>query len=524
VADTIDQDPGPCLYVLPDENSGRKHLEEKLISVIKESPELAVHLTGKLRDMSKTGIRLDNMTLYPAWAGSLASMSSFPMKRVFLDEVRLMPLTTGNESNAIKLASDRLTTYHHMGIGQGYLVSSPSVEGDLLHQQMSVPGTVVLRWQVPCMSCGRYQQLNFFKNVKNGICECIHCKSPFIDSDQKVVWNRRGIYAPEDTEVYRDGTLEKPYCISSRMIYRWSSLESPFRSFSHIWKEYLETKDKLHDYKNFIQCWLAEFWIDDISRTSVLSLRERIGTHELLTVDRDALVLTTGIDTQDDGFYVVTRAHGSGKRSWLVDHYFVRSRVDTMSTEELATLFEKEVMSRVYVGESGERWMTSAVAIDSGGHRTNEIYALSGKFSKLFLIKGRNEQSQRVMNAQVPGLYLVRTCEYLEETEIRATTDSSWKLPVNVSEDYLTQFCNVRKVKKQNKRTGEEKIEWKKVGQCDYRFADVHSYICLDIETDRGVFRNEIERTHFKLNPCAVAPKQVLHTAPVEYSVSDFNW
>ena len=51
------------------------------------------------------------------------------------------------------------------------------------------------------------------------------------------------------------------------------------------------------------------------------------------------------------------------------------------------------------------------------------------------------------------------------------------------------------------KRTGIEKVIWKKVGRTDYRMADVHSWICLDMPTSKGVFRSEIEKDDFIYNP-----------------------
>jgi hypothetical protein len=44
-------------------------------------------------------------------------------------------------------------------------------------------------------------------------------------------------------------------------------------------------------------------------------------------------------------------------------------------------------------------------------------------------------------------------------------------------------------------------ISWKKVGQCDYRYADIHSFICLDVDTSYGRFRSEIEKDLFIFNP-----------------------
>lgn len=520
VADAIDQDPGPGLYLLPDEKSGKKQLVEKVISMIEESPDLASHMTGKVRDVSKEGIHLDNMTIYPGWGGSLATMSSLPMKRVWLDEVRLMPLTVGKESNAIKLGGDRLTTYFEFGIGQGYMVSSPSVEGDLLHQQLSIPGTLYVGWQVQCSECGEYQELDFFVNMLpyKGKCKCRFCQAEFDDKDKKKGMNATGKYAPyvwqdnkwKPTKIYRDGTLEQPFEYEdyNRVFFHWGSLESPFRSFAAIWKEYLQTKDKLHDYKNFIQCWLARFWIEDKSKTSMLVLKQRKHP-ELFKGDVPLWpkVILAGVDTQDNGFYVSVRAFGSGRRTHLVDQFFIPcALMDVLNYEEIVRLFNTHIFNRVYatVGppSKSKKWRIFMAGIDTGGHRTKEIYAASDFLPRLRLVKGVGSEQQKIpitYNNDL-NLYLVKTGEYLEETD-HCSTQETFTLFNNVEDDFLVQYVNVRKTELENKRTGEKTAVWKKIGQCDYRYADIHNFICLDIPTDRGMIRNHLEESDFILNP-----------------------
>ena len=526
LADMIDQDPGSALYILPDEKMGKKTLQEKIIAIIKESPSLAKHMTGRARDISRTSVALDHMTIYPGWAGSLASLSSFPMKRVFWDEVRLMPLTTGAESNAIKLGGDRLTTYFDMGIGQGYMVSSPSVEGDLLHQQLSIKGTEVKVWQVPCLSCGTFQQLDFFKNVKydkknfRPRCLCKNCGKEFKDDDKKVSWNTLGKYV----------STGSPKLAADRVFYRWDSMVSPFRSFTAIWNEFIQTKDKLHDYKNFYQCWLGKFWVDDISKTNAISLKERCLNYNTQTVPEGVKLVTAGIDTQDNGFVVEVRGFGTGKCSWLIDQFFISCDMSTSTDAEIIKLFTRDIFSRVYLKEDGEQWAISIAAIDSGGHRTLELYRVIHHFPKLFMIKGRNTQNTTIVmsaKATVP-LYLVRTHEYLQETEDLAAS-SLFFLPQNITEDYCNQFCNIRKTLKLNKVNGDKQITWKKVGRCDYRMACVHTFICLDIVTDRGVLRHEVEKEKFEFNP--IGRKDTLPKMPIDfeenisdYDINGINW
>lgn len=535
VADAIDQDPGPLLYLFPDEKSGKKQLKEKIIGMIEKSDFLSAHKTDRIYDISKTEVSLDNMSITPGWAGSIATMSSTAYKRAVLDEVRLMPLTTGNESNAIKFSGDRLTTYFDMGLGQGYMVSSPSVEGDLLHQQLSIPNTVDLYWHVPCPHCGEYQELDFFINIKwnekeeRAICCCKYCAGEFKDDDKKSSWNCKGVYAPKDAKIRQDGTLLEPYEVSERMFFHWCSLASPFRRFQVIWNEFIQTKNKLHDYRNFWQCWLAKFWIDDESKTSVVGLKERCSTYYKRDVPEGIKILVAGIDTQDDGFYVVVRGFGSNKLTALIDEFYIECPINVADAQEIRDLWERQIFDAIYTGAK-TRWQVAMVAIDTGGHRTKTLYGIASNYPQLILVKGRNNQNTTITYSKDVNLYLVRTCEYLDETDTKSQS-SDFLLPHNISDDYCTQFCNIRKVIHQNKRTGEKKVEWKKVGRCDYRFADIHSFICLDIPTERGILRAELEKEDFIFNPYK---KLVEHTVATnantnfneqsDYNVSSFHW
>jgi len=506
IADSIDQDPGTLIYVNPDEVLTKKNMQEKVINMILETPDLAKHMKG-IKKTSRTGIELDNMTIYPAWAGSLGTLSSVAAKRAVLDELRLMKLMIGDESNALKLIGDRLTTYLHMGLGQGYGVSTPSVEGDLLHQQLTVPGTLVLKWHIKCQNCGKVQVLDFFRNKKitnvvdtDGLtreiykCVCLGCGYEFDDSDQKRKLNSTGFYAVEG------GLLELPQKLPKRVLCWFDSMSSPFRSFQAIWEEFKQTKDKLHDYKNFWQCWLAKFWIDDISKTSVEKLEKHKIEDACGVVPEWCKVLTGGIDSQKAGFYVTIRAWGENRITRLVDAYFLECRLPTSHASDVRRVIKRDVTDRIFTTLKGDKWKLGLYAIDTGGNRTKQIYEGTAGLERIIWVKGRDNQNLTISFNKEIGLYLVRTVEYLDETEEKSFSES-FELPCNVPKEYLRQWVNLRKTRKVNKSTNEITFIWKHVGQFDYRMADIHSFICLDITTSVGTFRRELEKSTFFFNP-----------------------
>jgi len=514
-ADTVIQDPGPMIWLLPDEKMGRKLVQEKLIDVLENTPEMAIHKTGHVRDVNKAEVNLKNMNIALAWGGSLSTMSSIPRKRAAVDEARLLPLTTGNESNAIQLIEDRLTTYLEWGLAQAYLVSSPSVEGDLLFNQLDVPFTSVWMWHSKCQSCGEIQLLDDRKHLKKRKCLCQSCGAEFSNLNRKKDWNIHGLYIRMIKE--QDGHWRASECNNpsnwyenndrtDREIFWWNSMVSPFRSFTRIANKYIEVKDKLHDYKNYVQCWRASFWVDDISKTSSLKLKDQRRGYRKGDVPEGVKVITAGIDTQDNGFYVVYRGFGANRLTCLIDEEFKPCSMHIASRDDILKIM-KDIFERTFIGLK-HGWGVSYLAIDTGGHRTKELYAAIFGIPRIFMVKGQDRQPTRYTYNKELDLYLVRTCEYLAETEETCDT-RQFQLPMDVSNDYCNQFCNVRKVKEQNKKTGEEKIIWKKAGQNDFRYADIHTYICLDVPTDRGILRHEIEKEGFVCNPLVASAAKV---------------
>lgn len=501
VADAVDQDPGTLTYINPDEKLSKKNMTEKIISMLKLTPDLAKHILHE-RKMTKDYIELDNMTIFPAWAGSNASISSTPAKTVVWDELRLMKLVMGDESNAIKLGQDRLTTYLSMGLGQGFGASTPSVEGDLLHQQLTVDDTIVVYWTTKCSKCGHSQVLDFFKNKKiitvDGAetykCACVECGEFFDDSDRKQKINAASFYAPL-------GSLELPKKLPKRVVCWFTSMNSPFRSFQAIWEEFKATKDKINNYKNFWQCWLAKFWIDDISKTSVERLEECKVRDECGVVPEWTKVITVGIDSQKSGFYVVVRCWGANRITRVIDAYHVDCLLPVSDAKDVEDALRRDVIDQIYSQKDGTHWKAGLIAIDTGGNRTKQIYEGTSSFERFIWVKGAKPTQNITINFNKKlNLYLVRTVEYLEETEEKSDSDT-FELASNISTDFISQWVNIRKSRINNKRTGITKIDWKHVGKFDYRMADIHSFICIDIPTSMGTFRRQLNIDDFSFNP-----------------------
>jgi len=505
VADTIDQNPGTLLYIYPDENNGKAAMQEKLIGMIKETDFLYKHVVRPEKtNLSTSKIVLDNMTIWPAWAGSIGTLSSKPAKVIIIDEVRLMALKKGAESNAIKHASDRLTTFEAFGQAQALAVSTPSIQGDLMHQQTDLPGLQILHRMLCCQSCDRYWRPVFLKHVTldNGVAIllCPFCNNKQEEGHLKKLLNARSAYGiPKQHSGERHippiGELK-----SLETLFWFESISSPFRSLQRISKEYETTIGKMQDYRNTVQCWFAEFWIESISRVSELKLKGRIKKGYMRgTVPLGTKYLTGGVDAQDDGFYVCILAWNSGKECHLVDQYKILCHKDTTTWEKTSRILEERLNTRRWDG-----WMLASWTIDiADGDRTHELMDATCDMERCHRIRGTNSNHQ-VTNIKYKkdlDYYQVKSYPYLDESDALAVSKNFY-LFENVEQDFLNQFVNAKKTNEPNKRTGIEVVIWKKSGQNDYRMAFVYALESLDFYID-GEFtlRDVMDKEGFTYNP-----------------------
>ena len=520
VADSIDQDPGTVIYTFPDRVSAVKAIEYKIIGMIRRTKELWDKVAEpKSRNLSPMFMRFKNMIIQPGWGGSLAALSSTPAKRVIIDEVRLFPLTIGDESNVIELLRDRLTTWLEEGSGQMFLASTPSVEGDLLHQQLDKPFTQVFLWYSFCPSCGKSQILDFFTNVKfdnkdasDAKCLCKFCKDgEFTSDDQKRSWNLKGKYAPAGfEEILSEDFPDWHDYIDTHNYFWFTSMVSPFRTFTRIAKKFIEVKGKYHDLKNFIQCWLARFFRISESNIGVDTLRERQVDIPQGVVPDWCKVITAGGDTQDNGLYITFRAHGDGRKTHLIDTVFIPVIIESIAVKDFADLIKINVEERVFTSESGEKWSVGRWSFDTAGHRETEMQNVTRHLSKATRVRGKNTNmvSPLQPSSNIADLWFAKTYDYLEITENECSKEY-WTLHQGVSDDYITQFLCAKKVKEQNKKTGTSRVVWIKEngGQTDWRMAEIHNFITLDLPFRQSTLRHMLEVPDWEFNPASIILK-----------------
>ena len=202
------QEPDPILLVLPDEQTGRKIVAQRIVPLLRTTPCLAELFTSASRDIQLRHVSLANgFTLRLGWSGSPASLASDPCRVVINDEVDKFQPWSGRESDPISLGYARTQTYE----GRRLIVnvSTPTTADGLITRRFEAASTK-LRFHVPCPHCDTYQPLAFsnikwakfdqgdaaeeaamIETEKAAWYECVSCRQR-IDEPQRIAMIRGG--------------------------------------------------------------------------------------------------------------------------------------------------------------------------------------------------------------------------------------------------------------------------------------------------------------------------------------------
>lgn len=479
----IDQDPGPVLMVMPDEESAKELLGEKVQPLIRQTPALAAHMTKKGTDLGKLRILLDNIEIHAAWASSPQKLASRPKRYVIYDEIDKYPAFSGKESDPISLGDKRRTTYGHRSKSAAF--STPTTrQGAMWRRWEKAP--VKLHFHVPCPACGvfapiAWANIRWPDNLEGTRAEqaaqiqadsLAWCQCPcglVIRERQRASIVRKGRWAPEGWKVTPDGPMIQGRPRGVRHVaFHVPALISPWVTWSQMAAEFVAAigdESTMMDWRNSRLGWPYEIRASAI-KSDTFSTKIKAGHKHGLVPAWAGMLLATA-DTQKDGFWYTLRAWGWGFRSRLIDSGFV-STFDELRERCLSSRYPIE-------GTDVEPMGAHMLFIDSGGgsesvdsdlNLTNQVYqfALSDP-ARIYAIKGyggTRELEVPVRQSFVayssPGaaapakvaLYLLKTGYFKDVLSARVVNDAaagdSWELHEQVDKDYCKQMASEHKV------------------------------------------------------------------------------
>lgn len=472
----IANDPGPVLWVLPDETSGEEVMEERITPMVRDTPVLAAHLSTRKHHVSKHRILLDHMEIHAAHATSPQSLASRPRRYAVLDELDKYPAFSGKEASPVALAEKRLTTFGHRA--KRVKLSTPTIRNRGVHAEWeSCP--VQLHYHVPCPLCGvfavmAWTQIRWPAGLTGTRAEqgaaieegslawyvCASCKGR-VEERHRAAMVARGVWAdPRFERVEPDGRRVGNRPVSRKRGYHIPALISPWVPWSQMAGEFVAAigdEGRMMDWRNSR---LGEPYEVRAAAVKCDALEEKArAPHRAGVVPRWAGMLLATADTQKDGFWYVVRAWGFGFRSRLVA-YGQAATFAELREKCLDTHYPSEEASFAALAPH-------LLLIDSGGamedassdmNRTDQVYqfALSDP-ARIFAAKGwggSRELEVPIRPAFIADkkvtLYHLKTGYFKDVLASRignaAGDADSWELNELAGADYRRQMASEHKV------------------------------------------------------------------------------
>lgn len=367
----IDYDPSPILLLVPTLDLAQAYSKDRLAPMIRDTPALRSKVKdAKARDAENTMLhkKFPGGHITMVGANSPAGLASRPIRVVLADEVDRFPVSSGTEGDPLSLAAKRTTTFWNR---KRIYVSTPTIK-DASRIEAEYEDSTMEQWCLPCPSCGTYQPLIWGQiRFEDVTMECSHCKEHFGEFEWK---SRKGQWIARKDHATKRG-------------FHLNELASPWKRWSEIIEDFKEAKLKGPEVlKVWVNTSLGETWEDrsgDTDHETLLKRRERYHTG----LPDGVLVLTAGVDVQDDRLEVEVVGWGVSKESWGIEY---RAFYGDPGQQAVWTQVD-EYLSREWSFESGEKLGISCTCLDSGGHFTTEAYKFCKprEHRRIFAIKGK---------------------------------------------------------------------------------------------------------------------------------------
>ena len=391
----IDQDPGSVLYIQPNLDDAKKFSRLRIAPMIRDCDTLRAKVSEvRSRDAGNTVLQktFPGGMLTMVGSQSPSALASTPARYVLGDEVDRWALSAGSEGDPWALAAARTTTFYNAKM---VAVSTPTIKGYSRIEKLFLDGTQE-RWCSQCPSCGEWHNITFddikfdFDTTGSGrrksytlhsvhwccpSCGCLHTEAEM--RAQPARWIAEN-----------PGAIER-----GRRSFWVNAFSSPWRSWDKIVLKFLEVKNDPEELKVFYNTVLGELWEDrgDLEdEDTMLARREDYGTREDGTpveLPDGVLVLTCGVDTQDDRLEYEVVGHGHYGETWGIKKGII------MGDPNYDDPWERldEVVSHVYKFRNGRGLTVSMTCVDSGGHKTQSVYMQTRARlqRRIFAIKGQ---------------------------------------------------------------------------------------------------------------------------------------
>lgn len=369
-------DPCPILVMQPTVDMAQAFSKDRVTAgLIRPTPSLRGLVNdSRAKDANNTTLHkvFPGGALSLVGANSPSSLASRPIRVVLCDEVDRYPPSAGEEGDPISLAKRRAATFWNRKIIQ---VSTPTNKGASRIED-AYEETDKRKFYVPCPHCA-HEQLLVWSNVqwqddnpKTARYHCMECGAAWTESERHAAVAK--------------GKWVATAPFNGAAGFWFNALYSPWVDLVDTVEEFLACRKDPMRLKTFVNTILAETWEDQGDGVDDYAVAKRREDYD--GIPDDAVLLTAGVDVQDDRLEVEIVGWGAGEESWQIDYQVLYG--DPSSPQLWSRL--DEILLATYEHPIGEPMLIRATCVDSGGHHTRAVYnyAKTRAGHRVFAIKG----------------------------------------------------------------------------------------------------------------------------------------
>lgn len=382
----IHYDPCPILLMQPTLSMAETFSKDRLMPMVRDTPVLRSRISDKARTSGNTIFKksFPGGRITMTGANSPTELRSRPIRILLADEIDGYPATAGVDGDPLVLGSKRLTTFWNR---KEVYVSTPTVKG-ISRIAVEYENSTQEEWNVPCPSCGEYQpltwgQIQFDRDASGEVIQVSHvCKCCGVISSEyewKAQFIRGKYIAKYPHRKVRGFHLNS-----------FASTLTP-EGWKKIVKDFLvadeeRKKGNIELFKAWTNTELGETWEEEgqtIEDSTLLKRRQKYNCE----VPEDVIILTAGIDTQDNRFEIEVVGWGIGFESWGIQYKKI------YGDPKLPEVWKKldEFLLQTFEKKDGTKMKIRCACMDSGGHFSNEVYTFcKARYARgVFAIKGK---------------------------------------------------------------------------------------------------------------------------------------
>lgn len=395
----IDHAKGPTAVAMPTEKSMKDWTAQKFDPMAESTPAVGAALSKRNNNSSDNNSQFKKFTggiLYFKTAGSTAELKSTSLRYILADEVDEWVRETP-QGDPFGLITARQDNFHDRKV---YVPSTPTMK-DASRIEELYEGGDMRQYHVPCPHCGELQvlkwvNLKWSKNPATGqlgdvyyACSVNGC---VIEEWQKATMLPELGHGGQARWIAQKPDADYPS-------YHLNALYTPIglgRGWRELAMQWIEAQGDPAKLMRFVNTRLGETYRNSSSDIKANALEARAEPYALRTVPQGCLVITVGVDTQDNRLELQATGHGKGDRTWTLDYHVLHGNP---AGEELWQALADYINGIKFQNQHGKQLIAEATAIDTGGHHTHSVYAFvrSNKVRRPMACKGASTPGRIIL-------------------------------------------------------------------------------------------------------------------------------